>query len=102
MDGIYRQRIHLVWASVFQCVVSLVGTIVLVTTVESSTLNITAGILFMVALIATVLNVTLLLTAADTRPRLLTVGRALAWVALAGIASGGALACVQCIRTILT
>lgn len=95
MDDTDRQKLRLVWASVFLTAVGALGLTLLLAFGQSTRLEFASGILFIAAGLIVVLDATLLLSSPRSGPGLLAVGRLLLWAAFACVFVAGALGSVS-------
>ena len=91
MEDTDRQKLHLVWASVFLTAVGAFGLTLLLAFGQGKDLEVASGILFIAAGLVVVLDAILLLSSPRAGPGLLVIGRLLLWVAFACLFVAGAL-----------
>ena len=86
MDDGYRQKIHIVWASVFMCALFVWGVSLMVLGDGAPP---GVGEFLLVGFILSVVNVPLLLSQPGNGPALLAGGRILLWLQVACIVGAG-------------
>ena len=86
MDDGHRQKIHIVWASVFLCAIFVWGVSMVITTDGAPPL---VGEFLLVGFILSIVNVPLLLSQPGNGPALLAGGRILLWLQVACLVGAG-------------
>ncbi|MCZ6574709.1 MAG: hypothetical protein O7C98_16275 [Planctomycetota bacterium] len=92
MDDGLRQKIHIVWASVFLCAIFVWGVSMMITTDGAPPM---VGEFLLVGFILGVVNVPLLLSQPGNGPALLAGGRILLWLQVACIVGAGVIPLVS-------
>ncbi len=86
MDDGHRQKIHIVWASVFMCALCVWGISMVIGTGGAPPL---VGEFLLVGFILSIVNVPLLLSQPGNGPALLAGGRILLWLQVACLVGAG-------------
>ena len=86
MDNGHRQKIHIVWASVFLCAIFVWGLSMVITTGGAPS---PVGEFLLVGFLLSVVNVPLLLSQPGNGPALLAGGRILLWLQVACLVVAG-------------